>query len=153
MGTVHVGIRHDDDLAVTQLRQIKFIPDAAAQSGDDRHQLVVAVDLVQPGLFHVEHLAPQGEDRLEFAVPPALGGAAGGIALDDIDLRVRPDVPDWQSASLPGRAARFQRGFSSAPAPWPSGRPPVARAAADGFFKDGPGRGRVLLQISGTACH
>ena len=64
MGPVHVGIRHDDDLAVTQLRQIKFISNAASQSGDNRHQLVIAVDLIQPGLFHVEHFAPQRKDRL-----------------------------------------------------------------------------------------
>ena len=87
MGPVHVGIRHDDDLAVTQLRQIKFISNAASQSGDNRHQLVIAVDLIQPGLFHVEHFAPQRKDRLEFPVPPALGGAAGGISLYDIDFR------------------------------------------------------------------
>ena len=49
-------------------------------------ELVVAVYLVGPGLLHVQHLAPQGEDGLEAGVPALGGGAAGGVALDDIDL-------------------------------------------------------------------
>ena len=75
MAAVHIGIGHDDDLAVPQLLNIELLADAAAQSRDHRHQLVVAVDLVQPGLLHVEHLAPQGKDGLEPAVPSHLGAS------------------------------------------------------------------------------
>ncbi len=32
VGTVHIGIGHDDDLAIAQLGDVKFIADAAAQS-------------------------------------------------------------------------------------------------------------------------
>ena len=47
----------------------RSISERAAQSGDDGLELVVSVDLVRPGLLHVEHLAPQGEDGLEPGVP------------------------------------------------------------------------------------
>ena len=147
MGPVHVGIRHDDDLAVTQLRQIKFISNAASQSGDNRHQLVIAVDLIQPGLFHVEHFAPQRKDRLEFPVPPALGGAAGGISLYDIDFRFLR-ISGLAVRQLARQGGAFQRGFSSYQLP---GLPGGLSGPAGGhsFFKDGPGGSRVLLQISG----
>ena len=77
MGAVHVGIGHDDDLVIAQLVQVEVVPDARAQSGDDRGQLIVAVYLVRPGLLHVKHLAPQGRmawkrlSRPWVAEPPA----------------------------------------------------------------------------------
>ena len=58
MGAVHIGICHDDDLVVAQLVLIELLADTGAQRDDDRLELVVAVDLVHPCLFHVEHLSP-----------------------------------------------------------------------------------------------
>ena len=86
MGAVHIGVRHDDDLVVAQLGLVKILPQAGAQGGDHRLELVVAVDLVRPGLLHVEHLAPERQDGLETGVPPLLGGAPCGVALHDIDF-------------------------------------------------------------------
>ena len=40
-------------------------------------------------LLDVEDLAAQRQDRLELAVAALLGGAAGGVALDDVDLAQR----------------------------------------------------------------
>jgi hypothetical protein len=54
------------------------------------------------GLLHVQDLAAQRQDGLELAVAALLGGAAGGVTLDDVDLAQRR-VFSWQSASLPGR--------------------------------------------------
>ena len=87
MGAVHIGIGHDDDLVIPEPVQIELIPDARAQGRDDGLELVVAVDLVCPGLLHVQHLAPQGENGLEPGIPPLGGGAACGVSLDDIELR------------------------------------------------------------------
>ena len=50
MGTVYVGIRHNDDLPIAQLGNIEFLADAAAQRRDDRHQLFIAVHL---SLIHI----------------------------------------------------------------------------------------------------
>ena len=72
MGAVHVGIGHNDNLAVPQLREVEVLPNAGAQGHHHRHQLLVGVHLVQPCLLHVEHLAPQGEDGLELPVRPPL---------------------------------------------------------------------------------
>ena len=89
MRAVHVGIGHDDDLVVAQLLEVKFVADARAQRRDDGLQLVVAVDLVGARLFHVQHLAPQRQNRLKTRVAPLCGGAARRVALDDVDLGKR----------------------------------------------------------------
>jgi Tfp pilus assembly PilM family ATPase len=44
---------------------------------------------VEARLLDVEDLAAQRQDRLELAVAALLGGAAGRIALDDVDLAQR----------------------------------------------------------------
>ena len=46
----------------------------------------LASDLVQPRLLDVQDLAAQRQDRLEAAVAALLGGAAGRVALDDVQL-------------------------------------------------------------------
>ena len=89
MRAVDVGIRHDDDLAVAEFCGIEGIADAAAERLDDRGQRLVAVDLFNARFFDVEHLAAQGQDRLETAVSAVLGGAACRIALDQIQLGKR----------------------------------------------------------------
>ena len=47
MGAVDIGIRHDDDLAVTQFFQVDLIADTAAEGGNDRQQLFVCIHLIQ----------------------------------------------------------------------------------------------------------
>ena len=86
MSAVHIRIGHDDHLVIAQLLQIKFVSDARAQSHDQGVQLVVAVDLVGSGLFHVEHLAPHGQNRLEPGVSALNGRAGSGVALHDVDF-------------------------------------------------------------------
>ena len=54
MGSVYIGIGHDDDLIVAQLGDIKIIVNSRAEGGNHGPDLRVAVDLVQPGLLHVE---------------------------------------------------------------------------------------------------
>ena len=43
MGTVDVGIGHDDDAAVTEFIQIELFADARTECRNDRHELIVAV--------------------------------------------------------------------------------------------------------------
>src|SRR5690606_41954354 len=38
------------------------------------------------GLLDVEHLAAQRQDGLELAIAALLGGTAGGVTLDDVEL-------------------------------------------------------------------
>ena len=86
MGAVHVGVRHDDDLVVAQLLDVELLADAGAERGDQGADLLAGEHLVDAGALDVENLAAQRQHRLELAVAALLGGAAGGIALDDEQL-------------------------------------------------------------------
>src|SRR5690606_36731683 len=54
--------------------------------GDHGADFVVRKHLVDAGLLGVDQLAAQREDRLGAAVAALLGRAAGGVALDDVEL-------------------------------------------------------------------
>ena len=82
--TVHVRIRHDDDLAVAQLGGVEIVlADARAHRGDQRADFLVTEHAVIARLLDVEDFALQRQDRLEAAVAALLGGAAGRFALDE----------------------------------------------------------------------
>ena len=103
-----------------------------------RQQLLVA------RLLHVQDLAAQRQDRLELAVAALLGAAAGGVALDDVDLAQRR-VLLLAVGQLAGQAhavehalaarhlARLARGFAGA-------------GAVDDLAADDLGVVRVLQQ-------
>ena len=65
------------------------VADAGADGGDEGADFLVGEHLVEPGLLGVDELAAQGQDRLVAAVAALLGGAAGGVALDDVELAER----------------------------------------------------------------
>jgi hypothetical protein len=58
MRPVHIGIGHNDNPSVAQPLQIKVIPDAGSQSGNEGFDLVVAQDFIQPGPLSVEDFPP-----------------------------------------------------------------------------------------------
>ena len=89
VGAVDVGVRHDDDLVVAQLRQVEVVAaDAGAERGDQRADLLAGEHLVEARALHVEDLAAQRQHGLELAVAALLGRAAGRVALDDEHLGV-----------------------------------------------------------------
>ncbi len=89
VGAVDVGVGHDDDLVVAQLVGVELFADAGAERGDQGADLLARQHLVHAHALDVQDLAAQRQNGLEFAVAALLGGAAGGIALDDEDLGLR----------------------------------------------------------------
>ena len=85
---VRVGVHQEEDLAVTELRNVEVGPAAASESRDDVRQLLVPRDLCRVGLLGVQDLAPQGEDRLRLPVAPLLGRTARRVPLHDEELRL-----------------------------------------------------------------
>jgi len=71
--TIDVGIRHDDNLVVPELRKIEILSDACPEACDDRLKLVVADYFIEAGFFHIEHFAPEREDRLIHSIAAHLG--------------------------------------------------------------------------------
>jgi hypothetical protein len=90
MRAVDIGISHDDDLVVAQLRDVEVISvafrEAAAETVDHRLDLGIGQDLVDAGLLDIQNLAADRQDGLVIAVAGRLGRAAGGISLDDENL-------------------------------------------------------------------
>src|SRR4029079_12079272 len=77
---------HDDNLAVADLAHVLDVVDVHANRRDEGRNLVVLQKLFELGLLDVEHLAAKGQDGLELPVAPALGAAAGRVALDEEEL-------------------------------------------------------------------
>ena len=109
---VHVGIGHDDDLVIAQLFNIKFLADTGTHGHDQRIELVIAVNFVRPGLFHVEHLAPHGQNGLETGVAALDGRAGSRVTLDDIQL-AQAGVTLVAVLQLVGHLTGLQTGLSA----------------------------------------
>ena len=96
---VDVGVGHDDDAVVAQLvggERVLVIgvlatrlADAGAERGDQRGDRLGRQHLVETRALDVQDLAAQRQDRLELAIAALLGRAAGGVALDEVDLAQR----------------------------------------------------------------
>ena len=152
MGAVDVGVGHDDDPVVAQLREVEAVADALdpGPEGDDQRPDVLARDdLVEAGLLDVQDLAAQRQDRLEAPVAALLRRAAGRVALDDVQL-------------APGRIALLAVGELAGQ------RQPVERALAEdevaglagglagaggrqALLDDPPAVARVLVEVLGEA--
>ena len=107
---VDVGVGHDDHAVVAELRDVELVADARADRGDDRLDLLVREDLVDPVLLGVDDLAAQRKDRLERPVAGVDGRAAGRGALDEEELR-RLGIVDLAVGEL-ARAASSTRARS-----------------------------------------
>ena len=78
MRTVDVCVRHDDDLVIAQLAQVKIVAaDTGPERGDEGTDLLTGQHFVESRPFHVQDLATQWQYGLELAVAALLGGAAG----------------------------------------------------------------------------
>ncbi len=72
MGSVDVGIGHDDDLVVTPLADVEFFADARAEGRNHGADFFIGQDLVQTGLFDVDDLAAGGKMAWNFRSRPCL---------------------------------------------------------------------------------
>ena len=53
MGAIHIGIGHDDDLVVAELRDIEILVDSRSKRRYHGFDLRVSVNTVKSRLFHV----------------------------------------------------------------------------------------------------
>ena len=87
MRSIHVGVRHDDDLVVTKLCRIEIIlANSRSQGGDHRCNFRVREHLVVAGLLDIQDLSLDGQNRLGSPVAALLGGTAGRIAFHNEDF-------------------------------------------------------------------
>ena len=149
MGAVDVGVGHDDDPVVAQLREVEALADAGAERDDQRPDVLARQDLVEAGLLDVEDLAAEREDRLEPAVAALLGRAAGRVALDDVQL-----APGRVALLAVGQLARQRQAVEGALADDQVAR--LARGLAgagrrQALLDDPAAVGRVLVEVLAEA--
>ncbi len=86
--TVDVGVGHDDDLVIAELRDVEVVhADARTERGDHRRNFGVGEHLVVSGLLDVENLSLDRKNRLRAAIAALFRRSACRISFDDEDLR------------------------------------------------------------------
>ena len=87
MLAVNIGVGHQHDLVIAQLREVELVLDTGAERGDDGLHFGVLKNPVDARLLDVDDLAAQRENRLEHGVAAALCRTAGRITFHDIEFR------------------------------------------------------------------
>ena len=87
MASIYIRIGHENDLVITQLRNVKIVAIAfrksTAKSIDHGLDLCIRQYLVHGSLLHIQDLTTDRQDRLVHPVPGSFGRTACGISLDD----------------------------------------------------------------------
>ena len=101
MSAVHIRIRHDDDLVIAKLRDIKIVPipfrKTAAERIDHGFDLGIGKHLVDTGLLHIQNLPADRKNCLISPVSGGLGASSRRISLHD---------KDFAFGGVPGLAVR-----------------------------------------------
>ena len=152
MGAVDVGVGHDDDPVVAQLRDVEAVADAldpGAEGDDQRPDVLARDDLVEPRLLDVEELAAQRQDRLEPPIAALLGRAAGRVALDDVELAPR-GIALLAVGELAGQRQAVERALADDEVARLAGR--LAGAGGrQALLDDPPAVAGVLVEVLGEA--
>ncbi|MCG3118401.1 MAG: hypothetical protein ALAOOOJD_00590 [bacterium] len=112
MRAVDVGIRHDDHFAVSNLSRIKiFAADAGAQCRDNRTNFFIGKNFIQPRFFDIENFSLDRQNCLKPAVTALFRGAAGGVALNDVNFTMLR-IGDTAIRELTGKAGAVDTGFA-----------------------------------------
>ena len=155
MRTVHVGIGHNNDPPVAQLRDIEisflltvailfWLSNAGTDGGDHRLDLVVLEKLIDPCLLNVDQFAPNGQDRLISAITALLGRTTCGVALNNVKLgQLR--VAFTAIRQFAWKSASCQRAFANGLARFACRFPGPRRRQY--FFKNAPRHRRILIEI------
>ena len=145
VAAVDVGVGHDDDLVVAGLLDVEVLADPAADGRDERLDLLAREHLVEPRALHVQDLAANRQNRLGLARAALLGRAAGGVALDDEELRLGR-IALLAVGELPGQAVVRERPLAAREIARLARRRAGARGV-ENLRDDRPGDARVLLEV------
>ena len=119
---VHVGIGHDDDGMIAQLRRIVVFLYARAESGNHQANFLGRKHLVETRFFDIEDLSLKRQYRLIAPIAALFGRAAGGITLDKVEF-AQSRISFLAIGQLAGQASRSPKHPCVAPDPWPCGSP------------------------------
>ena len=154
VGAVHVGVGHDDNLVVAGLVGVEAadgvaaLADAGADGGDEGADFLVGEDFVEAGLLGVDEFAAKGEDGLEAAIAALFGGAAGGVALDEVEFGDL-GIAFGAVGELAGETAAGEGALANGFAGFAGGL--AGASGVEGFIDDAFADGGVGLEVLGEA--
>src|SRR5271165_4703365 len=143
---VHVGVGHEDNFAVAQLRNIEIVfADAGAERRDHGADFLVAEHLVVARFFDVQDLSLERKNCLEPAVSALLGGAACALALDEVHFAA-VGLALGAIGQFARQSAAVERALAASQVAGLAGG--LARARClDGLVDDLAGHGRILVEV------
>ena len=87
--SVDIGVGHYHHAVVSEPIRVVILAKTCPERCDQCRDLLVGEHPVRPGLFDIQDLSPQWQNRLEPSVAALLGGAAGRLALHDEEFALR----------------------------------------------------------------
>lgn len=102
MGTIGVGVGHEDDLAITGLVEVEGLARPGTNDLDDRGALGVLEHGTEISLLHIENLAAYRKQSLVLGVTSHVGRSEAESP-STMNSSVTSGSEDRQSLSLGGR--------------------------------------------------
>ena len=74
---------------VAEFERVKSLIEAGPQGSNDKPDFGHAQHFLRGGLFHIQNLTSERQNRLETPFPSLLGGTAGGITFHQVQFTQR----------------------------------------------------------------
>ena len=86
MTAVNVSVSHDNDFAVAQTFEVKFLANVGAKRLNHGADFRMPHDFVDAGFFDINDFSLQRQNRLNARIAAAFGGTTGRITFDQEDF-------------------------------------------------------------------
>ncbi len=113
VGAVHIGVGHENDFPVTDLRSVEVVlTDSAAEGRNHGADFLVAEHFVVACFLDVEDLALERKYRLKLPITALLCGSPCTFALDEIEFAAFR-IPFAAVGELAGQSTTVNRTFAA----------------------------------------
>ena len=144
MGTIDVGIRHDDNLVVSPFRNVLFHSDTRPNRLNHAADFFIGENFIFARLVGVDDFTTKWQDRLIFPQASTFGASTGRITFHQVQLAFLHVLADTIS-QFPGQAAAGKRSFSFSQQRFGLAGRFTRLGGQNPFANNRLGRSRVLL--------
>ena len=93
MSAILVGIGKNNNLVITERRNVEVFSDPGTQSGNNGAKLIVLQNLVKTFLLYIERLSAKRKNCLKATIPALFCGAAGAVTLNEAKTEATMEMP------------------------------------------------------------
>ena len=87
MGTINIGIGHDDDFFISESLNIKAILDSATNRGNEGFYFIICHHFLDYRLFGIQDFTSEWKNGLEFAITTGFRTSSRRISLHNVKFR------------------------------------------------------------------